>query len=186
MNDLRIVCIVMIFAFGQICQSCNSKRSDKNIVTESISKTVDYGQIGNQLLQDEKIGELKIGLSVSKTINLLGEPSEKSKLELWGADGEYHHTLIYKDKGIEIDIVGENDSIQKIGMITVTEPCTLTTKEKVGIGSSVESIKTAYKNSINPEFTDSTSIVAGSIYGGIIFKIKDDKVNEIFIGAAEE
>jgi hypothetical protein len=192
MNDLRFFgFLIIVVAFGFTCESCNTNNKKDNetksdSITSTVKSEIDYTQIGNQLLQTEKIGDLKIGLSNAKTIDLLGEPGDKTKSELWGADGEYHHTLIYNDKGIEIDIVGENEAQQKIGMITVTEPCSFKTTKNIGIGNSAESVKTAYSGLINPEFSDSKSIVAGSIYGGLIFKIEADKVKEIIVGAVAE
>jgi len=192
MSDLRLLgLLILIGALGLTCGSCNStnKNNNKN-QTDSISSAtkanVDYNQIGNQLLLNEKIGELKIGLSIAKTIDLLGEPSERTKLEIWGADGDSHYTMIYKDKGIEIDIVGENKTKQKVESITVTEPCSFKTNENIGIGTNINAIKNAYKGLVNPEFSDSNTLVVGSIYGGLIFKMEKDKVNKIILGAVAE
>ena len=100
------------------CVNCNhiDKDGDK-FKTDSISSTVkskiDYNDIGNQLLKNENMGGLAIGLSINKVTDLLGAPDEKTKPELWGADGDYHHTLVYADKSIELDIVGEDEKQQK-------------------------------------------------------------------------
>jgi hypothetical protein len=191
MNDLRLVgLLILIGALGLTCGSCNSANKNNKRQTDSISSVrngnIDYNKIGNQLLVNERIGDLKIGLSVAKTIDLLGEPNERTKKEIWGADGEYHHTMIYKDKGIEIEIVGESDSKQKIALITVTEPCLYKTIENIGIGADNDAVRKAYKDSVNPEFSDSNSIVVGSIYGGLIFKTENNKVKKIILGATAE
>ena len=192
MNHLKIFYyLFVIVSLGGICVCCisgnkNETKAKSDTISSSLNSNLDYNQIGNQLLQNETIGDLKIGLSIDKTLELLGESNEKTKLELWGADGEYHHTMIYHDKGIEIDIVGENGTKQKIGMISITEPCLFKTKENIGIGSGIYAVKTAYKGLINPEFSDSNSIVVGSIYGGLILKMENDKVKKIIVGAVAE
>ena len=48
-------------------------------------------------------------------------------------------------------------------------------------------MKAAYADAIDPESgAEDESIVAGSVYGGVIFSMRDGKVEEIFIGAAAE
>jgi hypothetical protein len=44
----------------------------------------------------------------------------------------------------------------------------------------------AYEKEIDKSSSDKTKIVVGSIYGGIIIDFKNDKAENIFIGAAAE
>jgi hypothetical protein len=83
-------------------------------------------------------------------------------------------------------VVGQNNSNQVIGMLTISEPCELKTSRRIGIGSNMEEVKSAYKVAIDPSSSDSETIVAGSVYGGIIFKMENNKVKSIFIGASAE
>jgi hypothetical protein len=121
-----------------------------------------------------------------KMIEILGEPDAKTESELWGADGEYHQTYKYSKKGIDLDIIGEKEANKKINMITIVEPCYYKTLKNVGIGSNFNKVENAYRGQINPQSSDSSKIVVGSIYGGLIFNIKAKKVESIFIGAGAE
>ena len=64
-------------------------------------------------------------------------------------------------------------------------PCEYKTKQGIGIGSSVKEVQAAYPNQLNPAVND-TKLVAGTVYGGIIFGLDGGVVSSIFIGAAAE
>jgi len=149
-------------------------------------KSADYDKIGFELMGTESFGEIKIGLTANKLIELLQKPDKKSKLIMWGADGQYHQTWYYYQNGIELDIKGKDITNQVVSMITINAPCILKTKRRIGIDSDINDVNHAYKKAIDPTFSDTKAIVAGSIYGGIIFSIENKKVKQIFIGASAE
>ena len=134
-----------------------------------------------------RVGDLLLGLSDTKAIELLGQPDSKSKAEKWGADGLMHQDWLYKLKGITLNMDNSkgNDK-QAIFSITIASPCTLKTKTNMGIGSTYNEVMAAYANNIDKSFTDKATITVGSVYGGIIFSFKNDKAEKIFIGAAAE
>jgi len=179
---LLMSCLVLTL---ENCGSSSKGKAKKGNLSQKELKDL-FFTLGQQMLTYEKIGNLKIGLSLSKTINLLGEPSDKSKQEQWGSDGDYHQTLTFKERGIEVEMKGKDNQTQKVDQITAIEPCQLKTKKKIGIGSSVEEVKTAYKRLIDPKASDSKTIVAGSVYGGLIFEIESGKVKQIVLGAVAE
>ena len=166
--------------------SLQTKALNNKKVIVNTDERKDFLQLGSELMNKEKFGDIKLEMSLIETINKLGEPEEKTKAEFWSADGMYHQTLRYKKKGIELDIQGEKDLDKVINMITITKPSTLKTLKNIGIGSSYEDVEFAYKDVIDPEFSNSESIVAGSIYGGIIFSFENKRVNSVFIGASAE
>jgi len=53
-------------------------------------------------------------------------------------------------------------------------------------GSGLEDVKKAYLSYIDPNSSNENEIIAGTVYGGIIFKFAGQKVRSIFIGAAAE
>jgi effector-binding domain-containing protein len=163
----------------------NSEKLDGN-KTVLVKPEKDYEKIGTDILNSETIGTLKYGLSYSELINELGEPSEKLESELWGADGEYHQTIKYSTQGIELDIIGEVDAEKRINMITIYDPCDLKTLKNIGVGSSFDQVESAYKGLIDWINSDKSQIVVGSLYGGMMFKFKDQKVNSIFMGSVAE
>jgi len=144
-----------------------------------------YSQIGFALMK-ENIGFISIGISDSDTLKILGNPEQKSDTRIWGADGREHQRWYYQTKGIELDMIGK-ESNQAVNMIILKSPCDYKTQRGIQIGSSNIEVQSAYRNEINPHGSSSSStIVAGTIYGGIIFNLKDNIVTSIFIGAAAE
>jgi len=160
--------------------SVKAKSDDKNLETK------DYEKLGAKLMEEETVGNLKIGLKASDLTSILGKPSEKTKNELWGADGEYHQTYKYSKLGVELDMIGKNESDKVINMITIVSPCNYKTSKGISIGSNYQDVEKAYKDYLNTEFSNKESIVAGSNYGGVIFSFKNEKVASIFVGASAE
>lgn len=151
---------------------------------ETNTDNKDYLDIGFGLMKDESLDFLKENLFDIVVLKKLGEPEEKSEAIVWGADGLEHQTWFYKIKGIELDMVRDKDN-QVINMITITYPCTYKTKRNIGIGSTKDEVISAYKNEIDPTNIKGI-IIAGTVYGGIIFHFVDNHVSLIYIGASAE
>lgn len=188
--QMRTVKTILFFVILASCSTPNSD-ADKQIVTNTDTlltpesyKGKGYDEIGFELIKTECLGDIKIDMPAQKVIELLGEPEKKSDVAMWEADGEYHQTWNYE--GITLDLVGEENKNQVVSMITITGPCALKTKRRIGIGSDITDVKLAYPKAIDPAFSDSSSLVAGTTYGGVIFNFEDQKVKQIFIGAAAE
>lgn len=143
-----------------------------------------YDDIGIDLLKTERIGELKMGTSGTKLTELFGTPEKKSKPLVSEADAATHQTWEYKALGISVDLVGENEL--ETNSITMSAPCTLKTSQQIGIGDTKESVLKAYSDSIDKDSGDDNTMVAGSVYGGVIFTLENNKVKSIFIGASAE
>lgn len=145
----------------------------------------DYLQIGFALMQ-EKLGILSIGLSDHDTLKALGSPEKKSTAQIWGADGMEHQRWYYPAKGIELDMI-RKESRQSIHTISIKSFCDYQTQRGIKIGSSDIDVQRAYKNELNPRDSNpNATLVAGTVYGGIVFGLKDNIVTSIFIGAAAE
>jgi hypothetical protein len=61
---------------------------------------VDYSKIGFDIMNNEAVGFLKIGLASSEVLAGLGEPADKSPIRIWGADGLEHQTWRYPPRGL--------------------------------------------------------------------------------------
>ena len=144
----------------------------------------DYLKLGFDIMKNEAVGFLKIGLAAAEVLAGLGEPADKSPIRIWGADGLEHQKWRYPAKGIEFDMV-KREGAFVVNMISITTPCEYKTKQGIGIGSSVKEVQAAYPNQLNPAVND-TKLVAGTVYGGIIFGMEGGAVSSIFIGAATE
>ena len=145
---------------------------------------MDYLKLGFDIMKNEAVGFLKIGLAASEVPAGLGEPADKSPIRIWGADGLEHQKWRYPAKGIELDMANR-DGAFLVNRIRITTPCEYKTKQGIGIGSSAKDVQAAYMNQLNPAYSD-TKLVAGTIYGGIIFGLDGGVVSSIFIGAAAE
>jgi hypothetical protein len=140
------------------------------------------------LLRNERIGNLRIGLSQEKVKQMLVNCKLNRKPEqLWGADGAYHQTWQYAECGITLGMVSQQKGAAKsIESITIDSPSRLSTKQGIRIGSPKKMVVNAYKSQLNNEMSNSETLVAGSIYGGLIFQFQNGRVSRIFLGAAAE
>jgi predicted small secreted protein len=172
-------------------ESDSLQTSTTAATTEPIDAVTVSEQTGSddefQLMREESLGVLRYGLGEKDVIDALGEPEEKAEAAEWGADGLIHQSWYYKTKGMELNMVKQDDKFN-VFTIKISKPCGYKTKKGIGIGSSRKDVEAAYESEINQaeNSDDSTSLVAGSIYGGVFFTLKDDKVTEIFFGAAAE
>ncbi len=156
---------------------------------ESRSGNKDFLKIGNDLLKADGLGSLKLGMTTSELIAYLGKPESETEPLVWGSDGSAHYTANYPSLGLTIGLVEEDHSGTRyvVCSIQAVAPCGLATRRGlVRIGDTKDAVITAYADSISDEDTGSESIVAGSVYGGILFGLKDGIVESIFIGAAAE
>ena len=150
-----------------------------------------YSKVGYDLMANDAVGFLKYGLADTKVLNMLGEPEEKSKLKRMEYDGEKHQTWHYRAKGIQLGMIGAKNR-QKIETIKIDGPCAFKTRRNIGLGSTKEEVLRVYKKEIdlsetNPAIYSAPSrIIAGTIYGGIFFEFKNNRVSSIFIGAGAE
>ena len=144
-----------------------------------------YAKIGFGLMK-ETVGDFSLGIDDSVVLKKLGEPDKKSAAQIWGADGMEHQRWHYQSKGIELGMI-RNGSKQVVDRISLESPCDFKTQRGIQIGSKAAEVQLAYNNEINPHSSrPESTIVAGTIFGGILFGIKDGVVNSIFIGAAAE
>jgi hypothetical protein len=188
----------IILASLLIMTACNSKTKttdtgEKNGMdtvvtaekdTASMTTTANMGKI-----DIESFGPLKLGQHHSKTLEAVGQPDSKSKPIEWAADGLFHEDWTWKENGLALNMSFDKtniDSTLSVFSITAKAPCDFKTKAGLGIGSSYAEVEAAYKKDIDPEATDKIQITVGSVYGGIIFSFKNDKVNKIFLGAEAE
>ena len=139
-------------------------------------------------LKSEQLGGLKLYMPEKAVLKLLGNPKEKGTLVFQEADGEWVQDWEYPAAGLSITMGAKKKGGAKtIANITATAPCTLATKAGIKIGSPAAEVVKAYKSHLDKENPPTAKhIVAGSVYGGIMFDLEKGKVTRIFIGAAAE
>lgn len=137
----------------------------------------------------ESFGPLKLGQTATEVLQILGEPGKKEKPVEWGADGMMHEDWTWTPEALELNFASEKGAAagsQQLFSITASEPNTYKTKAGIGIGSSLADLQAAYPKDINKEESSSDQVVVGSVYGGILFTLRNNKVIHIFLGAAAE
>ena len=65
--------------------------------------------------------------------------------------------------------------------------CKFATRRGIKVGDTIAAVRKAYGDAEDKSRGRSRdSFVAGSLYGGVVFDLKDGKVTQIFIGASAE
>ncbi len=129
----------------------------------------------------ETIFGISNGLTANELIKLIGNPNEKSGAEEWESDGMVHDTWKYTKKNIEIGMISHENSDQLVNSILVNSPSNAKTSRNIGIGSSIDEVRSKYAKEIDISQSSENSLVAGSPFGGIIFTFENKKLITIFI-----
>lgn len=139
----------------------------------------------------ERIGGLRLGLSEKDAAKSI--PScklWKGKEIFEGATGEYVQVWKSAKCGIELKMGSERKGGAKtVESITLTSPGSLVTSRGIRIGSTEDEVFKAYgryQDRDEGNIEKGKELVAGSIYDGMIFELKNGKVVRIFLGAAAE
>ena len=187
----KLLFLFSILIIGFSCnqnQTTNQEQNDnieEDFVTTPVDESQDFDQIGFDLMEEETIGNIQFDMKLETIENKIGEPEEKTKFEIWAADGFEHQTRIYQNNTLEIDYIKTEDNEIVCNMITIYGNSQLKTSRGIGIGDSRTAVLKAYQKEIydrnNPK-----SLIAGTIYGGVIFSFENDKVTSIFVGAGAE
>jgi hypothetical protein len=134
-------------------------------VADSIAETIANTADGAE--DEYAIDGLPLGLSGDELQSKIGSaPTSKSDLTLEGASGEY--VTSWKFEGVEAKLSATAQDLPvTLCALTITAP-------------------SALKPKVNTEESSPDKIVVGSVFGGMIFKIENGTVSEIFVGAAAE
>lgn len=135
----------------------------------------------------EKLGDVRLSASAAAVKKVLGTPARKGKLVSQGADGAFVQQWEYPAQGLAIEMTAASrKGAQQVASIGARAPCALRTTRGIGIGSTATDVARAYGAERNAEESTEERFVAGSVYGGVLFGLKDGRVETIFIGAAAE
>ena len=137
----------------------------------------------------ERIGELRLGMPEKELAAKVPCKPRKGKEIYEGATGETVQDWKYPDCGIELKMGSERKGAAKeVRSIAVKSPAKLATGRGILIGSTEEQVIRAYGQYRDQDgFTKKgKKFVAGSVFDGLIFDLKDGKVIGMFLGAAAE
>lgn len=199
MKSLLLVFPLFFFACGSSTSPANDSASadSLSIATQQAMKKDSLNNPDNtlpdpdndkgyKLMETEMVGKIKLGLDGKTTLAEMGAPEKKSAATEWGADGLYHQDWNYESKGIDLNMSGEDSLKMEIWSLRFYAPCPLRTLRNIGIGNTFEEVKEAYKEELDDSFSSDQTLVAGTVYGGMIFNFENGKLSSVFIGSAAE
>jgi len=137
---------------------------------------------------DAAFGGLALGLSGADVIKLLGKPATKGKVTPSPGVGLDLSTWTWPAKGVEVEM----EWTTKKGSATVHQvvlkaPSTLKNPQGIGIGSSRAEVLAAVGARVSVENPPTPErVVMGSIFDGVQFELKGDRVAGILVGAGAE
>ena len=136
----------------------------------------------------ERLGPFRLGQPEAEARAALPCPASATPRELWGADGAWHFTLRAPACGVLLGLAAPTQAgAAQVQSVTVTPPSLLATARGVRVGSDEAAVRRAYRAELDAEATEpGHRLVAGSIYGGLIFTLEHGEVRAIFLGAAAE
>lgn len=149
-------------------------------------------EIGWELLEKETFGEIKLGMDSVSITKIIGPPDSATAITYWDADGGYHNEWFYQKLGLTIGmnrVPDHPDNKYKECLsdrMTLTSPSKLYTTRRIRIGSSRRTVLSNYKLAITDTLSSNNNLVAGTVYGGLMFQLEQDTVVRIFLGAAAE
>jgi hypothetical protein len=140
------------------------------------------------LLKEERLGELRLGLTKKEVKAKIPCKLKKGQEEYWAATGDFVQKWDYPDCGITLYMSSEGKGGKKtVSAIQVTSPSHLQTKRGIGIGSPEQQVAAVYGDCQDKEMSEAgRTFVAGSVYGGLIFSFENGRVTSIFLGAGAE
>ena len=140
------------------------------------------------LLREERIGPLYIGLGEKEAVAAIPCPVSKGKETFLAATGDYGQKFSFPACGVELDMVSSaKGGAKSVTAIVISQPSQLATSRGIRVGSSEDEVMAAYQPFLDRGATRrGKTIVAGSIYGGLIISLAQGRVNEIFLGAVAE
>lgn len=140
------------------------------------------------LIQNESFSGLKLDMNIQAFEPLLPCRVDKGEPVLWAGIGEIIQEWNYQECGVKLQLsTVDPGTPQIISSIVVRAPSELQTSRGIKIGSSEEEVVEAYADYLDEDHSVSgDTLVAGSVYGGLIFTIKNDHVDTMFLGAGAE
>lgn len=169
--------------FGSACASVPPRAA-----SDASRCAADDDDCRAQALGELSIGWLRLGLSIADLTAELGPPATQTEPEEWGADGLFHATLEWPDRGVSVSVAGADaDAPAAVESFTVRAPFAARTDRGIGIGATEAEVTAAYADVRSAAHSQpGQELVAGSLYGGLFFYFESGRVTSIFAGAAAE
>jgi hypothetical protein len=132
------------------------------------------------ILDTETIGGLKLGADEKAIVAVLGAPKHKDKVVQEGATMEYVSDWMWPTASINM-VSDTGKPPWKARLISISKTSTLETAQHIHLGSKRADVEKVYKRSDEDDGKPDQFLV-GSIYGGLLFEFKNDRVITISMG----
>lgn len=176
----RNMAIALALIVGTVCCSTS--------VSTSQDRPIGGADDPFEWMTGERIGEFHVGMSeeelrTATSCSFVREAERKCEVT-----GESIASWRSSDCGVELTMAADEPGGEKhVRDVALTLAGTRHTARGIGVGSREERVAAVYADSIDHESSDpGRTIVAGSVYGGLVFEIEGGVVRRIFLGAAAE
>ncbi|MBX2877710.1 MAG: hypothetical protein KTR30_36660 [Saprospiraceae bacterium] len=199
--SLAILSLLIVACDQKRSQENQSKDKDSSATNSELNQTdlppetyqsSEIDKIGWELLEQETFGEIRLEMDSVSIIKIIGQPDSVTTINYWGADGGYHNEWFYNKLGLTIGMNRVPDHPNHkyqaclADRMTLTSPSKLYTARRIRIGSTRGEVLSNYKLAITDTVGFDNNLVAGTVYGGLLFQLEQDTVVRIFLGAAAE
>lgn len=139
-----------------------------------------------ELTVNENFSEIRLGSSADDVQSLFGKPESVSEPQEEEATGDIIWNWEYPTQGISLTMANatKDAKTSRVSWITIAQPSSIKTALGLGIGSTLEDMRTLYRACMSDPGAE-PSIVIGSPYNGLWIEVADGKVRSMALGAAE-
>ncbi len=137
--------------------------------------------VDDKLLAIEHVGPLRLGMSDAAVASAIGAPTHKSPVIEEAATGSFVSNWSWD--GIALHMAAETKTGPfEVAAISVSKPPHATARG-IKVGSTLAELQATYPRTTEQGDHDPNLFLVGSVYGGLLFKLEQDAVTEIFLGA---
>lgn len=140
------------------------------------------------VLHAEAIGPYEVGLSKEAVLRLAPGLRQNGPVIEEGATGEWVELWSDPVEGLSVGFSAETeDGPRRLRSVDVEAPSRLVTRRGIALGATYASVLAEYGDVVDRDFSPTpTTIIAGSLYGGMIFRFERGVLSSIFLGAGAE
>lgn len=148
-----------------------------------------YSKLGFELLDKENIGPLKLKMKEADVRKLFKEvPKRGREMREAATDNSWVQVWEFPKAGVKLKMRGgqKRGGAKVVDTIEITAPSDFKTSRGIGIGSAAADARRAYAAEIDPKEAEPKTVVAGTVYGGLVMGVVNNRISTIGLGAFAE